>query len=175
MPRSSKLRKVCTVCRQYKLLDDFYYCKHGISSACKACQRKARRAYYLANRDIELQKAKCYRAGQCHAYYKLYAKTYVLTIAGCYSSYKCGAKKRGLAFRLTLKQFAQFWKKPCTYCGSAINTVGLDRINSARGYFLDNVAPCCTICNRMKLDYTVSNFVRYCERVVKNKKRKQGD
>jgi hypothetical protein len=45
---------------------------------------------------------------------------------------------------------------------------GIDRLNSALGYFLDNVVSCCTICNRMKLDLGVEEFSNQVEKIYKN-------
>lgn len=38
---------------------------------------------------------------------------------------------------------------------------GLDRIDSSRLHDLDNVIPCCTICNRAKSNHNIYNFVQY--------------
>ena len=46
---------------------------------------------------------------------------------------------------------------------------GLDRINSAKGHTLDNVVPCCTKCNYMKMDQTVEEFYAHCERILQHR------
>jgi len=35
---------------------------------------------------------------------------------------------------------------------------GLDRVDSSKHYTLDNVVPCCTVCNRAKSNLTVADF-----------------
>ena len=37
---------------------------------------------------------------------------------------------------------------------------GIDRIDSNKGYTKDNVISCCEMCNRMKSDYNVKDWLR---------------
>jgi hypothetical protein len=76
------------------------------------------------------------------------------------------AKRRGLEWTITKEQFLSFWQKPCTYCGDAIETVGLDRVDNAKGYTLENVTSCCGICNSMKSGMTVAEFLERCSRIA---------
>ncbi len=89
-------------------------------------------------------------------------RDYSQTVEGKYESYSCNARNRGKEFCLTLEEFALFWQKPCTYCGSKILTIGLDRIDNTKGYEIGNVAPCCTSCNMWKRTLTVEDFVAKC-------------
>lgn len=85
-----------------------------------------------------------------------------------YAMYKSGALKRGFSFELSKEEFMIFWKNPCFYCNSAIDTIGLDRIDSNIGYKLDNIIPCCTICNTMKLALPRNIFIEHCRKIVNN-------
>ena len=69
-------------------------------------------------------------------------------------------------FDLSMADFMSFWQKPCFYCGVAIETIGLDRIDNSRGYEIDNVVPCCPICNYGKLNRTFDEFIEYCQRMA---------
>lgn len=69
---------------------------------------------------------------------------------GRFSTCKATAKKRKYNWALTFDEFMTFWKVPCFYCGSEINTIGLDRVDNTKGYESDNVVPCCALCNYMK-------------------------
>lgn len=80
--------------------------------------------------------------------------------------YKHGAISRGYEFLLTKEQFAEFWKKPCNYCGSEIDTIGLDRIDNKRGYTMDNIKSCCSTCNRMKLDLEEEFFLTHIKKII---------
>jgi len=59
---------------------------------------------------------------------------------------------------LTTEKFNQLKKKPCYYCG--YRSMGVDRVDSERGYDEDNVVPCCSLCNYMKNDYDINFFLR---------------
>lgn len=82
--------------------------------------------------------------------------------------YKNGAKRRGFDFDLSKEDFQTLWQKPCFYCADEIETIGLDRIDSNIGYRLDNVVPCCAICNTMKLALPREVFIAHCYKIIKN-------
>lgn len=87
------------------------------------------------------------------------------TPRGRFTWYRAGARQRKLIFVLTFDQFKSFWKKPCTYCGAAIETIGLDRVDNSQGYTLKNVAACCGVCNLMKRAASAEEFISHCRRV----------
>lgn len=59
-----------------------------------------------------------------------------------------------------------FWQKPCHYCGEAIPTAGLDRVDNTKGYVLDNLVSCCTFCNAAKNTQTMDEFIVRCKKIV---------
>jgi len=79
-----------------------------------------------------------------------------------------GAKNRGYSFNLSLEQFITFWNKPCHYCGSEINGVGIDRVDNNIGYELDNCVPCCSKCNKMKLNLSLSDFFSHIKQIYEH-------
>lgn len=68
--------------------------------------------------------------------------------------------------------------KNCEYCDADYKTHssglnGLDRIDSNKGYLLDNVVPCCYDCNIMKSDMKKDEFFKHIEKIyTKYKKEK---
>ena len=78
------------------------------------------------------------------------------------------AKNRNLPFKLTYEEFLTFWQKPCYYCGDKIITVGLDRVDNDLGYQLDNLVPCCILCNRFKRRTIQGFFIEHCMKIAKN-------
>lgn len=102
--------------------------------------------------------------------------------------YKKGANKRGHIFSLTTEDVKELVLKNCAYCGSEpsnkcypmkhvslsqknsnrhIIRNGIDRVDSAKGYTLDNVVPCCATCNSAKNDTTKADFLAWIERVYR--------
>jgi hypothetical protein len=83
-----------------------------------------------------------------------------------FSDYLRNAKIRGLSFDLSFNQFMLFWQKPCGYCGSAIGTIGLDRVDNSKGYSIDNVISSCFLCNHMKMKLPSDIFIDHCRKVT---------
>jgi len=81
------------------------------------------------------------------------------SVEGRLGDYKSSAKQRGIGFNLTKEEFSSYWQLPCEYCGRAITTIGLDRVDSSVGYTMDNIVSCCTICNKMKLAMTKEEWL----------------
>jgi hypothetical protein len=95
-----------------------------------------------------------------------------------YRRYLKKAHKRGYAFELGKDVFKSLTGQPCHYCGKPPSTRvnrpgsygdyiynGLDRIDSSRGYTLDNVVPACFTCNQRKSDASMAEFKEWVSRV----------
>lgn len=85
-----------------------------------------------------------------------------------YGHYKDGARKRGMVFDISHSTFYTFWKKPCTYCGNEIETVGLDRIKSDIGYIDGNIISCCSRCNEMKMSSSYEEWIEHMKKILKH-------
>ena len=98
-----------------------------------------------------------------------------------YNMYRCSARKRKIPFELTYEHFKQLTKLNCTYCGGSPSTVktnphyygeyiynGIDRIDNAKSYEVDNVVPCCKTCNYMKLDRSKEEFVAHVKKICEH-------
>jgi hypothetical protein len=94
-----------------------------------------------------------------------------------YSRYKASAKGRKHTFTLTLEEFTSIIESPCAYCGMEESIVhkrkttsyphnGVDRIDSSRGYELDNCAPCCYTCNFAKNSMPLGEFRKWITRLI---------
>lgn len=127
---------------------------------------KKAKDWYCENREgILAQKKLDYQTEE----HKEYIRTYNRSPKGSYSARKTIAKTRGIKFTLTFKQFMTFWQKPCIY-GCNIATVGLDRVDSSRGYTMDNLQSMCEDHNKMKLDHSSEKFLQLCLQVVSSQK-----
>ena len=137
-----------------------------------------RRQYYLDHKDdLNRKRREHYQSHTAEArewYIKYYEENRQKiadrqrTLKGKYTKYRTSAKSRGLMFALSVEEFSEFWQKPCFYCGSSIETIGIDRVDSELGYFIGNVVSCCFVCNYAKLDRTQEEFIDHCKRVANN-------
>lgn len=78
-----------------------------------------------------------------------------------FAEYEYQAQRRALVFELSEAQFNEMAGQPCEYCHRSDKRSGIDRVDSALGYIEGNCVPCCSVCNRMKLDWDVTLF--YCK------------
>ena len=92
-----------------------------------------------------------------------------------FSAYKSNAKKDNRKFELSITDFSNIVNRPCNYCGGLdhyqtsrsdyknkrpdllpiFHKVGIDRVDSSIGYVLDNLVPCCKMCNKMKMEFSL--------------------
>ena len=110
----------------------------------------------------------------------------VASFNSTYSRYRQQAKTAGREFALNKEQFREITQQNCYYCGCEPNQIarsakahgsyiynGIDRVDSSRGYFIDNVVPCCANCNYAKRHYNQEDFLRWALRLADNIRAKQ--
>ena len=85
----------------------------------------------------------------------------------CYYNYLRHSRQRDIAFTLSFQNFMEYWQKPCYYCGAQISAIGLDRVNSSRGYVPGNIKACCKGCNYAKSIMSKLEFIQMCRNVLK--------
>jgi 5-methylcytosine-specific restriction endonuclease McrA len=101
-----------------------------------------------------------------------------------YNAYKGRAKYKLIPFEIDKEHFKIITSSNCYYCGieplqkSAKSAYkykipkeeyfynGIDRINSKKGYTLDNIRPCCEICNKAKRDMSEIKFKDWINRLI---------
>ncbi len=98
-----------------------------------------------------------------------------------------GAKRRGFSWEINIDCFALLIKMDCFYCGSSPSNKykrqymneehyyaynGLDRMNAQKGYMLDNIVPCCKVCNRAKSDMGFKEFIYWINKLTHHQDRK---
>lgn len=97
------------------------------------------------------------------------------------SIYKKRALKKGFEWELNDKAFFDLTSQSCHYCGTAptnntkkispnsfghIYFNGIDRIDSNKGYVLENCVPCCHNCNLAKCDFSYEEFLVWLKRIT---------
>lgn len=109
-----------------------------------------------------------------------------VTISQEYTNHRGNAKVAGRGY-MKKQDWLKIVKQPCFYCGEidirnraamdsykklrgvtlkeediekyAVELNGVDRLDSNKGYEMDNVVPCCGMCNRMKNKFTYKEFI----------------
>jgi len=95
-----------------------------------------------------------------------------------YGRYKARAENNNRCFELTKEEFSKLTKQECVYCGKLPEQGnsdyryrngsyiynGIDRVDSSKGYTLENCVACCGQCNKA-LNYSKKDFLEWVERV----------
>ena len=126
---------------------------------------KAQKAKYdKANRYRKNQRSRIKYAtkNSIGAYYTLLKR---------FQHWKTNAKKRHIEWILDFKDLESMPQK-CFYTGVDLtlvtqqpNTISLDRLDSTKGYTVDNVVFCCSDINFMKQEFSVDKFLFLCQSV----------
>lgn len=88
------------------------------------------------------------------------------TFGHFHAQLKESAKRKNLKISISTSDLKKLVLSPCFYCGNKHDVpIGLDRIDSSKGYTEDNVVPACTVCNRMKLNMSVYQFISHIESI----------
>ena len=109
-----------------------------------------------------------------------------------YNVCKHGARQRNIKFELSKEEHRFIVTRPCFYCGQQpelhnsykrkdgtarikslcgsdradIYANGVDRVDNAKGYTLDNCVSCCSNCNRCKWQLSVDQFITHVRKIV---------
>lgn len=163
--------KKCTKCKKDKKFSEFSKkksTKDGLQPSCKECQKRYTNDYNNKNREqVRRKNRERYHSDK----FKEKRENYNKTPHARFLRYKNVAKNSGRDFEFTEEEFIDsFWKKDCSYCGSSIETVGVDRIDSSKGYTKDNSTPCCETCNRMKMALDYNFWVDHMRKIISNLK-----
>jgi hypothetical protein len=97
-----------------------------------------------------------------------------------FTNYRLNAKAKNLEFGLTMEEFEKITSSSCHYCGDNPSLYrfnkrgwggylhnGIDRMDSSKGYTLDNCVPCCKTCNFAKNTVSYSDFLDWIGRLIK--------
>jgi hypothetical protein len=87
-------------------------------------------------------------------------------------SYKLKCRKMAREWSLTADDVDALIFNDCHYCGRSPRNIargrclphnGIDRVNNARGYHVDNVVTCCKACNLAKRTESVADFLAWAK------------
>ncbi len=119
--------------------------------------------------------------------YGLYDDREVALLKVQYHHLKKRNKSKGFHGVINFETFSLLSKSPCRYCGlehskeiedrlnesknrkrlsdHVLKCNGIDRVDSSKGYTLENSAPCCKYCNTAKNTMTENEFYGWVRRV----------
>ena len=85
-----------------------------------------------------------------------------LSPAVAHRAHQDTASKRGL-ISLDYDIFSELIIQPCSYCGkyNELEVIGIDRIDSSKGYVPSNCVPACEDCNRAKGEMSREEFKEF--------------
>jgi len=95
-----------------------------------------------------------------------------------FRKYEENATRKKIPFHLTQEQLNSVAEKDCTFCEApataspahvkyygAWKSNGLDRKDNTKGYTIENVQPCCFMCNRMKSNLKEEDFLEHVGKI----------
>jgi len=143
---------------------------------CKNCGKE----YYKAKWTFGVYRCQCYKTINGAYNYQGYKGISSVYFKSC----KSGAKSRNLEFSITKEDIWNKWIEQdgkCALSGLSIRiernykklktmTASLDRIDSSRGYTLDNIQWVHKDLNKMKTNYPNDYFIKMCKYVANNNK-----
>lgn len=126
---------------------------------CYKCDNEYSREYYKQNKKrMRLQNKKRQKKNRT-------------TPHGKYLAYRARARHKKLEFELSEIDFALLISSPCFYCSEIqLSFNGVDRVDSDKGYTMDNSVSCCSQCNRMKQIFTKESFINKCKQISEKQK-----
>jgi len=170
--------KKCSKCKKEKNLENF--CKDikrndKKNPWCKTCCKKYREAnkekiskykkdWHQMNRVEILKKKREYsKTPVARTSSNKGGKKYRATIKGRISTARKQSKRRNKTWDIPDEMYLNLIHCFCRYCGDTLldeTGIGLDRLNNDRGYFIDNVVPCCRACNSVRwIKYTYEEML----------------
>jgi len=94
-----------------------------------------------------------------------------------YVTYKRSAETKQLSFEIEKETFTELVKMQCHYCGiikeKGFN--GIDRLDSTKGYTMENIVSCCEMCNFMKGSMSESTFTKCVKHIATFHKKIEGE
>ena len=153
------IEKLCKGCNTSQPHSSFYHSKRDncLSTLCKPCHISRG----VANRRKN-------PSSRRKATAKYYARVR-LTPRWRFRNHVSSARGRGLGNSLTFDHFKDLTSQPCTYCDQfspGHDYVGIDQLIPGAGYDLANCIPCCSVCNRMKSDMPLGDFLAHIQRIA---------
>jgi len=131
--------RICRICKEEKLLNEFYSQIMKLASGpkrmyrteCKKCTDKTSRKYHQNHRDRMIL-----------------------------DNSRREDKRNNLKTEITREQICELINKPCHYCGETCIPIGIDRVDNNKGHTNNNIVSCCIRCNSLKSDMPTQAWMK---------------
>lgn len=175
--RKNKLQSICRVCRRLESLEYYYKNKEKMN--------EQHRMYCEENKEKIIEQRKVYNQRhqeESKIYRERYNKDHEEELKEYYKSperrfiaYKSRSKRKNIIFEIGFDFAKSLFLSNCFYCGKkGAPTNGIDRKDCIVGYVESNCVPCCKICNTMKLNYSVDDFLNHISEIFERKDQIKG-
>jgi len=148
------------------------YIKENCVPSCWKCNRMKR----IYHPEFFLEKCKIMTKQQeaTKEFFNKWQMYYYCSRFKSLAGYIKDAESRELPFELSEQQWIWLTRSQCYLCGyQSQKGIGIDRVdNTIRKYTLENCRPCCGSCNDMKGEFSLSELLEQCERVINHLKDK---
>lgn len=176
--------RVCSKCKESKHRDRFSINRHsytGFQNQCKDCCKKFRqenaekyRQYRIDTREARKEK-RLQNKDHIRAVSKAYEQKTKNRPSKKYGDLKSQAKTKNREMNISYEEYLEIIKdRTCYYCDYNFSEDGghsLNRIDSKKGYLLDNVKPCCKTCNSIMLDFSIEDLEPRLYKILKRMKK----
>lgn len=155
-------KKQCSDCFNFKPIEEYSDTKR-----CKPCREKDIKQYKKRDKEHvnEIQRIASQKPER-KAVKNEWVKANPEKVA--FKNLNCRNRDYPGSIDLTKEQFETIIKQPCYYCGimqeKGFN--GIDRMDSTKGYEIDNCVSCCTDCNMMKGAVDNITFIQRVEHIL---------
>jgi hypothetical protein len=176
--------KTCTCCKVEKPLIEFGKSGKptgtGYKAVCKICLAQKLKSWRLANPDKAKERDRIWTSNNRDKIREKNKKRYTnLTLDQKFTQLvKTASERKRVKCFITVEHLHDVWQRQnglCAYTklplsseAHQLNTVSLDRIDSDKDYFADNIQLVCVPINVMKSDMTEIQFVQLCQLVAQN-------
>jgi len=126
---------------------------------------------YYCNDTVDIKSVNCNKCFKC---YDLQNKCEENRYSEDPLKKRCNNIKKSIyknkkEFNLTDEEVIEMIIQKCHYCNEDEGPlgIGIDRIDSNKNYTKNNCVPSCEMCNRMKSDYTLTNFINMIKHLAR--------
>ena len=115
----------------------------------------------------------------CMGCYSLRLSTGESAFNAVWNDYIQQSRRRNLKWYFIKRDARKLFESPCFYCGASPNTVktipkgqgsfvfnGIDRVDNSLGYTPENCVACWRVCNFMKQDMSVEDFLIHIRKIL---------